>query len=99
MKTTAEKIAVMQAFVDGKQIEWWGGYGNTDYALWNRDAGPEPSWDWARFDYRVNQGPLVKWAVVTEGEHEDVVFFDMKESALSYAPSDGRVIKMVEVPE
>ena len=46
MKTTAEMIAVMQAYEDGKEIE----YSNRDYPTWNKT---KPVWDWHRNDYRV----------------------------------------------
>lgn len=46
MKTTAEKIKVMQAFERGEQIE-----AKMDEAPWVRSV--DPSWDWTTFDYRV----------------------------------------------
>mgnify|MGYP003656259645 CR=1 FL=1 len=47
MKTTAEKIAVMQAHRAGKDIQY---YGNK--ARW-WEATSNPGWDWLRTDYRV----------------------------------------------
>lgn len=46
MKTTKEKIAVMQAFADGKQIQR-----SKDGIRWVDDE--EPIWDWSMFYYRV----------------------------------------------
>ena len=47
MKTTAEMIAVMQAHVDGKKIEYY----SNDYSKWK--GIPYPLWDWVTTDYRV----------------------------------------------
>ena len=53
MKTTQEMIAVMQAYVDGKEIEFLQKcnkikvYKSTDY----------PSWNWFKFDYQVKETP------------------------------------------
>ena len=46
--TTEEKIAVMQAYVEGKKIQ----VRSCGYDLW-RDCIYEPDWDWVSCDYRV----------------------------------------------
>lgn len=63
MKTTKEKIKVMQAFVDGKKIEHmmvphdlyaggpWGPTGDLPY---------EPLWDWVNYDYRIANKPKLR---------------------------------------
>lgn len=61
--TTAEKIAVMQGYLDGKVIEV------SDPDSWNTEwveqpAGAEPTWDWATFDYRVKPGPVAVLAAL-----------------------------------
>jgi len=40
-----EQIAVMQAFADGKEIEfnWGGGW----------QLCPKPAWDWSKLNYRI----------------------------------------------
>lgn len=62
MKTTAEMIAVMQAFEDGKPIEFSSGP-MTGWAPVSR-----PSWGWDHSDYRVAvTKPSVDWShVATE---------------------------------
>lgn len=45
--TTAEMIAVMQAYKDGKSIEC------ADKGGTNWKKLPNPVWNWDRFDYRV----------------------------------------------
>lgn len=48
MKTTAEKIAVMQAHEDGREIEYQPHHGAAWVAI-----EFTPSWDWLSSDYRV----------------------------------------------
>ena len=47
MKTTKEMIDVMQAYLDGEQIEE-----SIDQKVW---LTCEPIWNWAKCDYRVKQ--------------------------------------------
>ena len=53
MKTIEERIAVMQAFVDGKDIERF--VENISGSFWIFDL--TPSWNWYSFDYRVKEEP------------------------------------------
>lgn len=54
MKTTAQMIEVMQASIDGKEIEFLNGFG-----LGWRQFGPGQtvSWSWADTDYRIKPEP------------------------------------------
>lgn len=47
-KTTEEMISVMQAYIDGKQIQFLDDGGWVDCPL-----RTEPFWDWGNYDYRV----------------------------------------------
>lgn len=49
MKTTAEMIAVMQAYADGKKIEFLGR--EWEVNVWEECTSP--LWDWTNFDYRI----------------------------------------------
>lgn len=49
MKTIEEKIAVMQAFVDGGQIEYY----DITKKSWIETS--DPSWNWSLTDYRVKE--------------------------------------------
>lgn len=53
---TKKAIEVMQAYVDGKEIEYlWG-------ASWNPTQLKSPIWDWASVEYRIKpQEPRVFW--------------------------------------
>lgn len=51
--TTAEKIEVMQAYLDGKQIQIKVGDG------W-KDIYYEPEWDWGIHDYRIKPEAKVR---------------------------------------
>lgn len=84
MKTTQEKIQIMQAFVDGKQIE--NDFNRVgEWVDWTIDA--EPSWDWEEHDYRIKQAsPLIipwdaikpeyKW--VAKDSNGEVFFYKNK---------------------
>lgn len=51
MTTTAEKIAVMQAFERGEKVEYSDGCGR-----WYEVS--DPSWDWLEYEYRVAAKPI-----------------------------------------
>jgi hypothetical protein len=51
MKTTAEKIAVMQAFINKNEIEQKALDGPEKIQVWVNTKAP--SWNWDFFDYRV----------------------------------------------
>jgi len=50
MKTVQEKITIMQAFVDGKQVECCQA---TIEKNWTRVF--TPSWNWEVYDYRIKE--------------------------------------------
>lgn len=47
MTSTKEKIEVMQAFLDGKPVEW------NDGRDWRPMKTPNPTWSWLHYDYRI----------------------------------------------
>lgn len=51
------KRAVMQAYVDGVDIEW------SDEGLIEWLPAPDPAWIWTRYDYRVKQDPIRPYTV------------------------------------
>lgn len=55
MTTTAEKIAVMQAFEDGKEIEH-----SANGVFWGQSQ--TPTWNWEALHYRIKPEPLAAWA-------------------------------------
>lgn len=52
MKTTKEKIEVMQAYADGKHIQF---YNKTRRDDWITTS--DPVWDWVNYDYRIEPEP------------------------------------------
>ena len=51
---TTECIAVMQAYADGKEIEYKLKHaGNADWKL-----NTTPGWDWSEFSYRIKSQPM-----------------------------------------
>ena len=83
---TKKAIEVMQAFVDGKEIE-------CKYSGGDRWAGaPVPSWAWDAFDYRVKPEPRAIW--ILEG---GCVAFDAEEKkSISAGDPDAKFTKFVE---
>lgn len=66
MKTTAEMIAVMQAFADGKPIEFRDV--SLAHAGWMRIN--LPSWNWQHLDYRVAVTPMtIPWVILNRDEN------------------------------
>lgn len=67
MKSIDEMCAVMQAYKEGKKIEYVSKSSVTN--IW-RDE-PKPIWDWDGFDYRVKEEPhYVPYDSVTEVEKD-----------------------------
>lgn len=63
MTTTAQKIAIMQAFAEGKLVECLG----FDGAWSAYPKGQEPVWNWDDFDYRVAETkPSINWDHVSK---------------------------------
>ena len=69
--TTAAKIAVMQAYLRGEEIEFslLFGFGRS----WHSMEGISPSWDWHNVDYRVkpNPDPDAEWKAEMKQAYED----------------------------
>lgn len=63
MQSIDSMIEVLQAYKEGKKIEWKGELDRkwTDFPMNN--SGP---WDFYEFEYRVKKEPLVKWAAVNQ---------------------------------
>lgn len=59
---TKEAIAVMQAYVDGKRIEY-----HHRYAILKNGETRDPNWDWVEFDYRIAPDP--KYRPYATGEN------------------------------
>ena len=58
MKTTEEKMAVMQAHLEGKPIEW--AHSGFLHGKWV--VTQFPYWDWVNYDYRVAvTKPSINW--------------------------------------
>lgn len=81
--TTKEKIEVMQAYLDGKQIEK-----RSAILVLNGPWGPcekEPGWDWEMMEYRVK--PEEKKLTYRPYINTDEMIADFKERYGSFNPS------------
>ncbi len=55
IEQTKEAIRVMQAFVDGKEVEF---ISRNDEPYWLSNFSP--TWDWLRCDYRIKPTPVLR---------------------------------------
>jgi hypothetical protein len=86
--TLEEKIAVMQHFARGGEVE---------IRIDNRwFATLAPAWDWYSFDYRIKHEALRAWFVATDDE--TLIHCAHEGAARKVATATGgRVLEMVEV--
>lgn len=68
MKTLAEKIEVMQACLEGKEIELMPP-GDVTWITYDQDGDPE--FNWHINDYRVKEVPLTKPSINWDHVHPD----------------------------
>ena len=98
MKTLEEKIEVMKAALDGKEIE----YKEPDEKYWKVMESPEFD-SWHSGDYRVKPELLEFWVNVYYGGHVPSMAYTDKATAMSAAnaanPTTTRTIKVREVVE
>lgn len=96
MKTTAEMIAVMQAFERGEEIQCIR-LGIVDD--WVKCATPPYKWNWIGYDYRIKpREPRVIW--VNEYRHQQDVVHEDEESARKSAYGAVHIaVKYIEVIE
>lgn len=98
MKTTEEKIAIMQAYAEGKKIEYKVNGHDEYWAQWVIQE--EPQWDWGWYDYRIKPEPHYRpyanaeecfkdvlkhggWIKNTSGQYIHILA--VGESAMAYA--------------
>lgn len=65
MSTTAQKIAIMQAFIDGRRIEFNGSW--TSWVWKPLIPDVEPVWNWEDIGYRIAPAtkPSIDWVQVS----------------------------------
>lgn len=88
MKTIEKMIAVMQAFKDGKEIEFCDNSLST-CTWYSTDA---PSWDWYGCDYRVKQELKLKYRPYANA---DECFADVKKHGSWVKNQRGQYINIV----
>lgn len=94
---TKEKIAVMQAFVDGATIQFLY-HSNTGTEWRNVPEHKEPMWDFAFINYRIK--PADPRTIYTNEYHDGAMFLyeDRGEAIRARAPN-GKTTKWVEALE
>ena len=91
-----EKIAVMQAFADGKKIEI--AHSNRSAAVWH--ASINPGWDWACYTYRIKVEPRKVFGREEIGSNE-LTDATLEEAVIDYVinTKGGKKITFIEVLE
>lgn len=90
MTTTAEKIAVMQAFEDGKLIQVW------DCGWWV-DCEPtyKPSWNWIKEKWRIKPTPKIIYVnEYDDGSECEYAFYGSEKARMNAANG----VKRIGVP-
>ena len=98
MSTTREKIAVMQAWLEGKTIQrrplFPSKHGWITFIKAPED--PEPYWNFPSYEYRVKPEPVESWAVQTPAGN--VYLYSSADAArVPAATMGGRVVLLREV--
>ena len=93
---TEQKIAIMQAYIDGKVIE----ISMSDSEVWSEWSDKkEPEWDFGRINYRVKSIPVTLW--VNYYSNGVVMAFESEREAigamLGFKPD--YLIKRIQVKE
>lgn len=101
MTTTAEKIAVMQAFEEGKAIQYKPSMAADVAGNWARSLGP--LWNWDRYSYRIKPQPKViyvneldtGWRTYTRKDLADEAFYAMRRGC--HGPEERQSIPFIEL--
>ena len=94
MKTLIEKIEVMKAALDGKEIEFY-----NVLSQWVGFIDSDPLWQWDDYDYRIKLEPMEFWVNVYEDG--DYFLHESRKIAESYEEVGvkKKTIKVREVTE
>ena len=93
-KETEEAIKVMQAFVDGAELE----IRSRGYPTWESAATTTICWSWDRIEYRIKPKPLEVWVTVRNGDNKPAGVYASKNDAETCLRSEWRAVRFVEAP-
>jgi hypothetical protein len=100
--TTKQKIAIMQAAADGKDILFRERYVNVQPFTQVRDLNGIP-WNWVDYDYKVKQEPLEFWINIyyNDIKNEHGTIHKSKDIAIEnkLLDKDCETIKVIQVIE
>lgn len=95
---TKEKIAIMQAYMEGESIEYRDSVNNGPWAL---NTGI-PLWDWVHKEYRIKRKPVERWAIEDKNGSFHTTFgtrLGAEDINIGMFNGKGRVFLMREVVE
>ena len=90
MKTLKEKIEIMQAALDGEEIEVYSTRGD-DWVKTN-----VPVWNWDNYDYRIKPKPLEFWVNIYS---DSVLGYTTEKEAKGHATASATQIKVREITD
>jgi hypothetical protein len=96
---TKQKIEVMQAYVDGKKIEYK--ERGTTFPYWTTFSFGEPSWNWGRCEYRIKQEPREFVVAYREDNGKLIGIAESASRLITVSPTDVKLgmIKTMKVRE
>ena len=95
MKTLKEKIEVMQAALDGEEVQFLGADG-----IWTSFIEKSPVWAWDAFEYRIKPKPMELMIDVFIGMNNGQDRYEVASDSNRELRGIGdKVIKMIEVME
>lgn len=81
MKTLQEKIAVMQAAADGKEIQWMEAGTDDNWVTLSAKAIGTQDWNWEVFDFRVKpREPKVIYVNEYAGSSVDYAYYQKSDA-------------------
>ena len=90
---TKDKIKVMQAFIDGRPLQFGRSGGGGGW----RDINFEPTWNWDRGRYRIKPEPPVELWCTMDGNGRSVNLYNSEKKARAKVHPSRRVCLMREV--
>ena len=88
---TNDMIKVMQAFIDGKKIEW----SKRDMNDWKPYHTNKPLWNWHEFEYRVKKKKL-KFHIYKDNISKEYAFINIDDKeAIEYIEKNAECFTLV----
>lgn len=94
---TKEKIEIMQAWLDGKTIEFKKGHKPWATLSMAACTEDEPTWYWGEYEYRIKPEPFECWIALSNDGYAEII--TDKRRLKSFNMDYFKVIKVREVED